>query len=235
MICHQIRFGIPPSFIDPDWVFSKLYAWVDFRHTAAMKSLAGTAVILSTITLPFLGFSQEDPATAEEEPTPAELPVAIEMLGRFSQNYTVTFAAKLDAERFQITRENTANYPRATFVVKLDEETRDGKLRVEGFTQKEAINPVGIRMDASELEVTWLTTGKKATLVRRIPETIPTYFAQLKAEGWEEYIKAGDSFSVPSKPKIEFKLVKAEPEAAHVEWRNADGKLRSSKIAKKAK
>ena len=200
-----------------------------------MKFRAGTVAISSAFVLPFVAVTQEKPAPADEKPTPGKPPVAIEMVGRFAQNYTVTFKAKLDAERFQITREQSANYPRETFVVKLDEETGDGKLRIDGFTQKEAVNPTGVRIEASELEVTWLPTGQKATLVRRTPETIPTYFVRMKTALWEEYIKVGDSFSLPSKPKIRFQLVKAEAEAAHLEWRDAEGKLRSAKIAKSAK
>lgn len=200
--------------------------------------LAALSLILLSSSLAQESKDEKTPAPESEKAIPGELPVKLEFDQRFAQNYILTFSGKPDAERYQITREKTANYPRDTSIMKIGEKSRDGKIRLEGFEEKEEVNNLGVKVDASEISITWLETGKKVTLVRRIPHTIPTYFARILSgasaggPAWEEYIKEGSEFTIPARPDVKLTLAAVENEQVHIEFRDADGKLRRSTVKK---
>ena len=181
--------------------------------------------------------SQTDQAKQEEAIPGGVLPAPLEFVQRFSQNYNLTFAAQLDAERFQLTREQTANYSRQTHVLKIGDTSADGVFRVDKYEKKEGISALGVIVDTSELTITRLETDEQFVLTRKVTETLPTWYAKLRRPNgagtngvWEEFIKLGDSFNLPESPKKKFTLVSAEKDQVTLEFRDASGKLRSAEL-----
>jgi len=176
------------------------------------------------------------PNDASSHPSYAE---KLSLLGRFSQNYTLTFSSQLDPERFQITREQTANFPRDTSIMRIGETSTDGKFRLDKFEKKEGLNDLGVTVDKSEVTITYLETGKQEVLVRQEPKTIPTFYAQLKFElsgkpSWEDYVKLGDTFKLPIDPETEYKLISVEPDEAEITYQPQPGQEKTVKIQKKS-
>lgn len=258
MFCHPIPARRRISFTQVGETKNfRLYAPGAQSHDGVMKDEPAPAtcpkklgpVLISISTAAVVAFSppvraQQSPATEakpkateSETPIPGELPAKIEFLGRFAQNYTLTFSSKPDEVRFQVTREQTANYARATSIPKIGETTQDGKVRLEKYVEKSGKNGLGIEVDTSELVVIWLETGQEYTLVRRVPVTIPTYFAKLRMPATdnspmeEDYIREGDQFTHPSDPKLKYRLAEIQMEKATVEFTDAEGTLRKAAIA----
>lgn len=134
---------------------------------------------------------------------------------RQQQLYKIKFVAIPDTKRFQLTRIPSVKWPnRQTFLLKIGETSTDGQLKIEKFTEKQARSPAGVFVDASELNVTFLETGRKVILVRNVVEQIPIYFGEFRSKnssGTSFYIKEGDSFDIPgSSEKWILKEVKKE-------------------------
>ena len=130
-----------------------------------------------------------------------------------------------DADRFQIIRHTTSKYKRMTFIMQQGEKSADGKFRVDGYIQRSATNKLGIKVEVSELSITFLPDGRTLKLGRRVKQIIPTYFAQFKlGQGEDFYVKKGDSFRIPSDPKTEYKLIDVKEDSVVISVKSKRGK-----------
>ncbi len=175
-----------------------------------------------------------DPKSADSHPPYAEKLVLVQ---RRSQIYRVKFAARPDQERFQIQRLRSGRWPRQeTFYLKIGDISPDDQLRLDSFEEKNAVNRVGIRVDASILNATFLPTGTKHELVRDIIEDIPTYFAELEFQlepGRTFFVKEGDTFPLARDPNAKYRLLEVKENEATVEYEPASGEKQTVVIKKK--
>ncbi|MEO0414664.1 MAG: hypothetical protein AAF226_06900, partial [Verrucomicrobiota bacterium] len=145
--------------------------------------------------------------------------------------------ARPDDEKFQISRVPTASWKRGdNFYLKIGETSDDQQFRLDKYEEKEARSPTGIMVDASVLYITYLPNGKEYLLVRRIEQTIPTYFATLDftIDNQPEFnVKEGDSFSIAMDPKTKYRLVKVTEDSSTVTATSEDGKENTIEIRKK--
>jgi len=152
----------------------------------------------------------------------------LRLLALRQKNYILEFAAMPDAERFQIIRHPSSNHQRATFILRKGETSKDKLFRIDSYTEKEAVNKLGIKVDASELSITYLPDGRSFKLVKRVKELIPTFFGQFKmtvgADTEEFYVKKGDSFRLPIDPETEYKLIDISAEKAVISFESEPGK-----------
>lgn len=166
-----------------------------------------------------------------------DLAEKVVFIDRKSQIYRASFAARPDAERFQIQRLPSAKWPRKdNFYLAIGETSADKQIRLESFLEKQARNENGEIVDASELEITWLPTGKKHQLVRNVPVDIPTYYAEMKSQldpGKSFYIKEGDTFVLPGDPNTKYRLTKVDESSVTVSYTDASGKEKILAIQKK--
>ena len=194
--------------------------------------------------LPFLPaaalLANAEPGFAEEkssDPPAPTLSVGLEELSfvaRRKQNYTLIFKARPDAERFQVQRKATAAWPNAAiFFLKAGDSSTDDQIRVESLEEKEAVNELGIRIDASELTVTYLPTGAEFILVRGVETTMPTYYAEFAQDGKKSFVKQGDSFRLAGNPDLEFRLLSVKEGFVEIGFEPEGGKPRKIKIDRK--
>jgi len=148
------------------------------------------------------------------------------LMARRQKNYVLEFAAQPDSERFQIIRHPSSGQKRGTFIMRKGETSPDKRFRIDGYEKKEAVSRLGIRVDASELSITYLSDGRSVKLVRRVKEVIPTYYGQFKLLlGPSETltIKKGGSFRLPIDPETEYKLIDIDPEKAVISFESEPG------------
>ncbi len=186
------------------------------------------------------GFTVMEEYQAGSDPNgPGDHPAFVEKLNfvtRQSQIYKIRFAARPDEDRFQLIREASAKWPkRSNFIVQIGEETADAQLKIEKFVEKEAKNDKGITIDASELTVKHLPSGKTFVLVRNIPTSIPTYYAELFTPLPKEktfYVKEGDKFTIPATLE-EWTLDEVKDDSCTIS-QTMDGGKKVTKTLKKA-
>ena len=177
-----------------------------------------------------------DPKSADSHPPYVN---KLSLVSRQQQVYLLRFAARPDAERFQIIRLPTGKWPkRKTFLMKVGETSDDGQFRIDSFVEKTAKNRVGINVDASVLAITYLPQKKKIDLIRNIPEQIPTYFAELDFElepfsDKDKYVKEGDTFTIARDPKTKYRVIKVEENSATITYESAPGQEKTVEIKKK--
>ena len=151
----------------------------------------------------------------------------LEFLARRQQNYIVEFSAQPDAERYQITRHRSSQFEKATFFMRKGETSPDQIFRIDKFEKKEAISNLGIKVDVSELSITYLPDEKSVKLVRRVTTTIPTYYGQfiltIGPEPEEFFVKKGATFFMPIDPETEYKLFDIDTEKAIVSFESEPG------------
>ena len=149
------------------------------------------------------------------------------LLARKQQNYVLEFSAQPDEERFQIIRHPSKQHKRGTFIMRKGDTSPDKLFRIDNFEKKEAVSKLGIRVDASELTLTYLPDERTVKLVRRVKELIPTYYGQFKlsiGNGEEFYVKKGDAFRLPIDPETEYKLIDITEEKAVISFESEPGK-----------
>lgn len=150
------------------------------------------------------------------------------LIARRQKNYVLEFAAQPDEERFQIIRHPSSGQKRGTFIMRKGETSPDKIFRIDGFTKKQAVSNLGIKVNASELSITYLPDGRSVKLVRRVKETIPTFFGQfklmLKPDTDEFYVQKGKTFRLPIDPETEYKLIDIDPEKAVISFESEPGK-----------
>jgi len=178
------------------------------------------------------GFTSLEEWNAKTSPRdPASHPPFADKLvlaARRQKNYILEFAANPDAERFQIIRHPSSGVPRDTFIMRKGETSPDNQFRIDAYEKKEATNQLGIKVDASELAITYLPDGRSVKLVKRERETIPTYFAEFKLnlKGPSEvfHVKKDETFRLPIDPETAYKLIDITPEKAVVSFSPEPGK-----------
>lgn len=188
------------------------------------------------------GFTNLEEWTAKTLPKdPADHPPYADKLvfvSRQQQSYTVKFAAMPDDSTYQVIRMPSAAWPRReTFMMHQGDVSKDGQFRVDSFKRNEATNNLGIKVDASELSVTYVPTGEPVILIRNVDKTIPTYYAELQfslpgAPEWKEFVKKGDFFSLPIDPETKYKLIDIQENEAQISFEPEPGKERILKIGK---
>ncbi len=150
------------------------------------------------------------------------------LIARRQKNYILEFAAQPDEERYQIIRHPSSGVKRGTFIMRKGETSPDNKFRIDKFDKKQAVNRLGINVNASELTITYLPDGRQVKLVRRVKETIPTYFAELKLTldppTDEFYVQKGKIFRLPIDPETEYKLIDIDAEKAVISFESEPGK-----------
>lgn len=175
-----------------------------------------------------------DPKSAESHPPYADKLVLAQ---RRSQVYRALFAAKPDDQRYQIQRLPSAKWPkRENFYVMMGGTTDDQQLRLDSFEQKQATNNIGITVDASVLSVTFLPTGTKHQLVRKVVEEIPTYYGELEfllEPGKTFFVKEGDTFPIARDPNTKYRLVKVTEDLATISYETGPGQTETVEIKKK--
>ncbi len=135
--------------------------------------------------------NKTDPNSANSYPSQSLKTV---YLNRERQVYRVTYSAKPDSKRFQLTRHSSTRYAgRSTFILQKGETTRDGILRIEEESQ-------------GNLVVTFLPLQKKFTLPLKKDTEIETSFAELKfnlPDGNKPfYVKEGEFFATPDQKEL---------------------------------
>lgn len=151
----------------------------------------------------------------------------LKLIARRQQNYILEFAAMPDAERYQIIRHPSSQHPRATFILRKGETSKDKLFRIDGFEEKQAVNKLGIKVDASELSITYLPDERNVKLVKRVKQIIPTYYGQfvmtVGPNKEEFYVKKGDSFRLPIDPETEYNLIDISEEKAVISFESEPG------------
>lgn len=148
------------------------------------------------------------------------------LVARRQKNYVLEFAAQPDSERFQIIRHPSSGQQRGTYIMRKGETSPDKRFRIDGYEKKEAVSKLGIKVDASELSITYLPDGRSVKLTRRVKEVIPTYYGQFKLSlGPQEMltIKRGESFRLPIDPETEYKLIDIDLEKAVISFESEPG------------
>ena len=149
------------------------------------------------------------------------------MISRQQTGYTIKFAARPDAERFQIIRLPTRKWPkRETFLMRVGDTSEDQQFRIDSFEEKKAQNSVGVTVDASVLNITYLPKGTKHQVVRNINETIPTYYAELDFllepfSDKDKYVKEGETFSIARDPQSKYRVTKVEEDSVTITYETA--------------
>ncbi len=156
---------------------------------------------------------------------------------RQQEVYTLRFAAKPDAERFQINRLATTKWPRGeNFYLRIGETSKDGQFRVEGFEEKRAPNNVGIEVDASVVKITYLPKNEAYELVRNMDTPIPTYYAEMKFEldpAFRQFVKEGDAFNLTIDPDTRYRVVKIEESSVEITYQTGSEPEQTIQIPKK--
>ena len=157
------------------------------------------------------------------------------MLARQQQNYVIEFAGTPDANSYQLTRHQTSNYRRDTFIQQLGTITEDGKLKLEKFEELSGTNRSGITVDTSKLHVTYLESGETYELVRRQQVIIPTYFLEVTYKLGElerQYYKIGEEIVLPNDPETKYKIVDIQENSATINFLDANGSEKKIEIKK---
>ncbi len=156
---------------------------------------------------------------------------------RQQEVYTLRFAAKPDAERFQINRMPTTKWPRSqNFYLKVGETSEDGQFRVEGYEEKRARNSSGIEVDASVIKILYLPKDEPHELVRNVDTPIPTYYAEMKFEldpEFRQFVKEGDAFNLTIDPDTRYRVVKVEEDSVEVTYQTGAEPEQTIQIPKK--
>lgn len=136
---------------------------------------------------------------------------------RKQQEYKLEYAARPDAERFQIRRLPTAKWPQPeNFYLRVGDTSEDGQFRIESFEEKEMVRN-GINLDASVITIVYLPTQETYELLRQTETVIPTYFAEFSTKDEDIiFVKEGDSFSLPSAPGETLRVEKVNEESVVV-------------------
>jgi len=163
--------------------------------------------------------AKTDPQDSASHPPYAEKLV---MISRQAQIYMLKFSARPDSERFQIQRLPTGKWPqRDSFYMRLGDTSEDQQFRVDSFDEKRARSNIGIEVDASVLNVTYLPTEKKVQLIRNINTEIPTYFTQLEFlldPGNQFYVKEGDSFNLLKDPETKYRVIEVKENSTVISY-----------------
>jgi len=159
-------------------------------------------------------------------------------VSRQQEVYLLKFAARPDAERFQITRLPTAKWPqRETFSsMRVGEISKDEQFRIDSFEEKKARNQVGIEVDASVLKITYLPKNEVHDLVRNVDTPIPTYYAEMKFEldpAFHPYVKEGDAFNLTIDPDTKYRVVKVNENSVVVTYQTGSEPEQTIEIPKK--
>ncbi len=171
--------------------------------------------------------AKTDPTDKASHPSFAN---KLELVSRRQQNYVAEFAAKPDAERYQIIRYPSSLFnSRDTFILAIGEISSDEQLRVDSYVEKEEKDGAGITRDSSELSVTYKPNTPDAeqhVLKKGNKTVIPTYFAQFRFlldKGEDIYVKEGATFKLSLDPETEYKLVDIEEDKAVISYRPEPG------------
>lgn len=156
---------------------------------------------------------------------------------RQQESYTLRFAAKPDADRFQINRLPTTKWPKGeNFYLKIAETSKDAQFRLDGYEEKSAKNASGIEVDASVLKITYLPKNEVVELVRNANTVIPTYFAEMQFEldpSFKQYVKEGDTFNLVIDPDTKYRVVKVEENSVEVSYQTGTESEKTIQISKK--
>lgn len=178
--------------------------------------------------------AKTNPIDAKSHPPYAEKLI---FASRQQEVYMLRFAAKPDAERFQINRLPTPKWPQPkNFYLRVGETSEDGQFRVEAFEEKRARNAAGIEVDASVVKVRYLPKDEIHELVRNVDTPIPTYFAEMKFEldpGYQQYVKEGDAFTLTIDPDTRYRVVKVEEDSVEVSYQTGTEAEQTIQIPKK--
>lgn len=178
------------------------------------------------------------PSDPDSHPPYAE---KIQMISRQQTEYKLKFSARPDSERFQIMRIPTAKWPqRANFYLRIGETSEDGQFRLDSFEERQAQSSVGIQVDASVLDITYLPTNGKFQLIRNVDTLIPTYFAELafpldtaSLQGDDRYVKEGDAFNIVIDPETKYRVVEVKESSTVIEYQTGTGPVQTIEIPKK--
>jgi hypothetical protein len=184
------------------------------------------------------GYSNLEEWTGQTNPQKAEShpPYAGKLVlkKRQSQIYRVTFAARPDNTKFQIKREPTQRWPKPeNFYLAIGETSSDAQIRLDSFEEKTLKNALGITVDASILNVTFLPKSTKHILVRNVAEDIHTYFAELEfllEPGKTFFVKEGDTFPLAVDPTTKYRLVKVEENVATITYEVSSGETKTLEV-----
>lgn len=157
----------------------------------------------------------------------------VDFIKRVGKAYSITFQGVPSADEYQIRRDKTAEWSQKVFFVKVGQVSKDNQFRIESFTKAEQ-KEKGIIVDRSVLTITYLPTGEKINLTKRIRKEIFKYFAELdytldSAVNME--IEAGQTFRLP-KDLITYTLDAVTEESATVSFKDK-GKPQTVEISKK--
>ena len=134
-----------------------------------------------------------------------------------------------------MTRHQTSNHRRDTFIQQLGTITEDGKLKLEKFEEQSGTTKSGITVDTSKLHVTYLESGETFELVRRQKTTIPTYFLEVTYKLGElerQYYKIGEEIVLPNDPETKYKVVDIQENSATISFLDANGSEKKIEIKK---
>lgn len=187
------------------------------------------------------GFPNREEWDAKTNPRDAKShpPYAAKLIfaSRQKQDYIVKFAARPDADRFQIIRVPSAKWPqRETFLMKVGDTSGDQQFRIESFEEKKAVNGVGIEVDASVLKVTYLPKNEVHELVRNVDTSIPTYFAEMKFEldpQFQQYVKEGETFNLTMDPETKYRVKTVNESSVVVVYQTGSDPEQTLEIPKK--
>lgn len=156
---------------------------------------------------------------------------------RQQESYTLRFAAKPDAERFQINRLPTPKWPKGeNFYLKIGETSKDAQFRLDGYEEKSAKNASGIEADTSVLKITYLPKNEIIELIKNTDTVIPTYFAEIQFEldpSFKQYVKEGDAFNLVIDPDTKYRVVKVEENSVEVSYQTGTESEKTIQISKK--
>lgn len=186
-------------------------------------------------------FSNEEEWLAKSDPRdPASHPPytdKLHLLSRKQQSYTLLFQTMPDSQRFQIRRIPTSAWPQQeNFMMRAGETSSDNQFRVESVEKKEGLNNLNIKVDQSELTITYLPDGETYKLTRGLEETIPTYYAEFEFElggGSKFFVRKGDPFVLPVDPDTKYKLIDIQEQEAEISYELEPGKVNTLKITPK--
>jgi len=171
-----------------------------------------------------------EPRNADSHPPYVD---KLRMVKREQEVYKLKFAARPDAQRFQIIRMPTSKWPkRENFYVRVGEVSEDKQFKVDSFEEKSAQRN-GITVDASVLNITYLPKNTKHQLVRNVEEDMPTYYAELEFlldKGNTFYVKEGDTFPITRDPGTKYRVTKVNDNSATVVYETADGQSKTVEI-----
>lgn len=158
------------------------------------------------------------------------------MHSREQEVYRLEFAARPDKERFQIKRHRTAKWREdANFLMRIGEVSDDQQFRLDSFEEKSAERN-GITVDATVLTITYLPKNTTHTLVKKAPEDIPTYYAQLEFlldPGNKFYVKEGETFPIAIDPETKYRVVKVNEDSTVITYQTGTDPEQTVEIKKK--